>query len=350
MSKDHDCPSVLIWTDSDRASLVQRVLGLMGSRLKSVAVGGPRTAAVVALADQLDCDPIDDPRKLIIDRSGRYLFLAGSSRIPDAEVAAAVDRGVDVLAIEPIAEGLDCPILNHVNDGQSTKITPVPAFEHSPGWLASAEPWEALGKLRLIQFISFGPALEGSLYARVADGWRTLLRIAGLAESVDASLVGPLAQIPESPRGMTGHLAVHARLPDSCAAVVRCSDRLGGGGALRSVEVFGDEGRLVINDHSYALYGAAGQLLDSHETARENRQGDEKFNPAAIRGPIPEVMAGASLIAFQWQRLLDQPDPKTAPSATLDESQVLACCLACMLSARTGQPETPSKFLKLHRR
>ena len=44
--------------------------------------------------------------------------------------------------------------------------------------------------------------------------------------------------------------------------------------------------------------------------------------------------------------------PRLAPTTNRAavEAQALACCLTCLLSARTGEAESPARLLELHGR
>ncbi len=335
MTEDHDRPSVQLWTGAARVTLVMRVFDAMGDRVRPVAIGGPRGGQVAELADRLGCPYVDDARKLILDYRARYLLVANTEGLSLADFETALDRGIDILALEPIIDGLSPSIFKRTPNTQSGRIIPVPGFAFSPGWEQAVDPWDGLGRIQLIALANVGPGQECSLYTRVADGWRTVVGLAGLPESIDASLTGPLAHAPESLRGLAGHLSAHARLPEGGCALLRCSDQPSYHQSQRVLDVQSENGRLWISDGSYALYGPRGERLEGSAPSTND--------PAP-----PEQPPIDRLIAFQWKRLLAQVNPPPDGPDPVDEAQVIACCLASLLSARTGVPENPHKFLKLH--
>ena len=57
----------------------------------------------------------------------------------------------------------------------------------------------------------------------------------------------------------------------------------------------------------------------------------------------------ADLIADNWRKLIDQPHTGSLPPKQDDDGPILACCLACLLSARTHEAESPGKLAEAHR-
>ena len=73
-----------------------------------------------------------------------------------------------------------------------------------------------------------------------------------------------------------------------------------------------------------------------------HRRGGE---PEASTDPPPPGRF-ADLVAYQWRALMERPAAPTPPGV---QAQALACVHAALLSARTGQPESPAKLLQLSR-
>ena len=180
---------------------------------------------------------------------------------------------------------------------------------------------------------STGTANRPSLFARLYDAWRLLLQFGGLPQSIDASLVPCHRRIPEDLRAISGHMAVHARLvgtTDSpCSITMELSDQ--SPVSVRQLRAIGHTGRLTVTDSSYRLHDAAGAQVD------------QKMEP-------DEPISFAQLIACQWIRLLDRPVYDTGDAPGPAEDAVTACCMACLLSAHTHQPESPQRLLEVHRR
>lgn len=336
MSASGALPEVAIWTDPSRSGWIGRLLKLMGNSVKPIAIGGPRSAGVVELSRGLNCPVGDDFRRLQVDHPAAFVLLTTMEGVSRDDIAAALAQETIVLAVEPVVAGFDdlapsrtrqasdpaAPAPKRV-PGAAGRVVSIPAFQHAPGWTSAADPFEVLGTVQQFGFCSFGSPDDGSLYARLFDAFRVLRSVTGLPETIDASIVGgPLAPQGDL-RGMSGHLTAHARLPGAASAVLQISDRAAP--SERLLQIIGDKGRLRAGDLDYSLVDADGVTLDHQR-------------------PAGGSAAFADLIAWQWTRLLQRP---VAPEPAPDEAQLLACCLACHLSARTGQPESPAKFLSV---
>lgn len=317
-----------VWTDGPRAAKLGEAIDLMGAAVRVIAVGGPRISEVDQLARRFDCAREDDLRKMLIEHPAAFVLLGTLDEATPADLATAVEQGSMMLAIEPAAAHADeIDTLTSGDAATPALVVAAPAFLASPGWTRAADPREALGQPRTLQFDSCGRPDEQSLFARLFDAWLTVLHFVGMPQSVDAALVGPVTDVPKDPRGLTGSLSAHARLGDGAAAYIHVSDRASV--SRRRLHTLSDAADLLVRDSDYQLHDAAGQLIDEHR-------------PKLARTGF------ADLIAAQWQRLLDRRDAQAPDPAGLDP-EALACCHACLLSARTGTPEDPAKILQMHR-
>ncbi len=338
---DTGSAELLIWTDGPRTEAAEALLEPMRSQIKPIGVGGPRVTGVDQLAKALDCPRRDDLRQLIVELPAQFLLLASMQDVEPADIAAALAAGTTVLALEPVAtdlQGLEAvkPKPKHKLETRAKSevsndvISPgrlvfVPSFQQCPGFLHAAEPYEALGDRRVVSYRSAGPAAHGSLFARLFDGCARSLRFTETPTSVDAALVGP-EQVPDQLRELGGAMAIQARMPNGSAAVLYVADHA----ALteRSLHILGDKGELRISDGGYGLWQVDGTPLDQDEPGR--------------------TMTHPELVSHQWRRLIDRPAGDTEISPYADAS-ALACCLACLLSARTAQPESPERVLQMNR-
>jgi len=334
MSADLPSPEVTIWTDAARAEVVRQVVDLMGSAVTPIGVGGPRVAEVSAAAGHFEVEQFDDFRQMAVDRPAAYVLVGAWSEVGRDDVRAALAGGSTLLALEPAAATLDA--FNIIRQSRSAgaagnggRIVPVPAFMESHGWASAADPREALGRAQMITFMSLGAHAGYSLFARLMDAWSAVLHFANLPQTIDASLTGPLTDVPDDLRGLTGHLLAHTRIDSQCSALIQTSDQVGR--TVRVLRVIGDEGYTRVDDRGYQLHTREGDLLDE--------------NP-----PLDDEPALADLIVAQWQRLLDRRDllSRLTPGTEQRDGEALACCLACQLSARTGQPESPRTILQMH--
>ncbi len=334
MPKSSLSPEVTLWTDERHTPLAGELMNLMGSALKPIGVGGPPVASVSQLAKDLNSDIYDDLRKMCIDRPSAYLLLASHTGVTPDHLHALADQGTMVLTLEPIASDLQglavSDALGGVTGVQGAdmpgRIVQTPSFVQSPGYLAAADPNDLLGDRRLVSFTSEGQPGHGSLFTRLYDAWLTVLGYALLPETIDASLVGPLDEAPDTLTELTGSLAIHARMPGTQSALLEVSDSAAVTG--RVLRVQGDGASLRITDTAYTLHNPAGEVQDQ-----------------SGGGGIPSGFA--DMLAHQWRRLLDSPAGARLGMHAQQRRDAMACCLTCLLSIRTGQPESPGKILEM---
>lgn len=319
-------PEVTIWTDGPRAGVIGDALALIGAAVKPIAVGGPRVAEVDDLARALDCRREDDLRKMLIEAPAAYVVFATLDGATCGDLAYAVEQSSTILALEPVAADSD-ELDTFVGGDHAGPVVTMPSFLAAPGWTRAADPRETLGTPRTIVFDACGRPGDLSLFARLMDAWQTLLHFAPLPQSIDATLSGPVAEVPRDLRGLTGSITAHARLADGMSAVIHVSDRAAV--ARRRLHVLSDAGDLLVRDADYELHDDAGRVIDEHR-------------PKLAQHTI------ADLISAQWLRLIDRGGDATLWPSGLD-ADALACCQACLLSAKTGTPEDAGKLLRLHR-
>lgn len=336
MSHTHPPLEVTVWAGPEQTPLVREVLSNMGTLVRPIGVGGVRSTEVRELAQHFECGADDDFRKMLVDRPAAFVLMTTMDQVNRSDLEAALAQGSTVLTTEPVATGFEQLVSlrpraarpNTANAPATTDaghIIHVPAFKQMPGWTTAVEPLEVISTVRLLSFASLGRANECSLFARLCDAWEVVLGLTTMPESIDASLVGQPAEVPDNPRELTGHLAAHARMPGRCAAVLEVSDSAGPG--FRRAHVVGDKGQFHVGDRDFKLLMAGGGVVD------------EK--------PLPtEPASFAQLIAIQWRQLIERPNLALAASTGSDPN-ALACALACLLSARTGEPEAPGKLLAM---
>lgn len=335
MAFDSIAPEAVLWVDDTRCGIVEQLLDLMGSAITPIGVGGPRHSGIDALAQRLGTAWLDDPRQLMVEHPAAYLLLATPHGIDDADVAMALHQGTNVLALEPACQSLagfaelDRPQrgVDPTATNARGQLIHLPLMVQSAGLLAAADPQDAIGEPSVVSFSSTGPTDEGSAFARLMDAWITVLAFAPMPESIDAQLTGPLSAVPDDPRALTGAVTAHARLPEAGAAVITIADHTPR--TPRRLGVIGGEGILEASPDAYTLRHLDGEGVDHLEPT----------------GPPPGY---ADQLANQWRRLLDA---RAAPAdrTTRREQDALACCLTCLLSARTGQPETPQRLVEMSR-
>ena len=339
----------VIWTDGPHAPLISRLLDVMGHAVRVLAVGGPRVAPVAELAHRLGHEPTDDLRHTLISHPAPFAVIA-TTDAPDAgDLQTAARAGALPLCLEPLAADFDQLHALQKKDGKDAAPPPAvqaPAMLQAPGFLLAAHPFDLLGERRTLLIESLGPAGAGSVFARLLDAWRTALAFIEMPQAIDAQVTpapetsGPAgaaasgnagtAELPATLRGLTGRITAHGRAADGGSITLTISDR-----AIehrRRLLALSDQSQLEVTDTAYRFHAADGSPID------QGRHPDE-------------ALRYVDLIAHQWRRLIDRAQTDAAAGTGLNPSpsagDALACCLACLLSARTGQPEDPRTLQRL---
>lgn len=339
MALRQPAPEVVVWTDPAHAQLCVEVLERMGEAVKVLAVGGNSSGEVVELARRWECPFVDDFRRLITERPAAYLLWASTEAVGGGEMQSCLEQGTYVLAMEPVVADLE--EWSGLGERRGSGGIPpgrgavlrVPAFIQSPGWRASAEAVENLGRLEGAVFLLRVCAARFSLCALLVDAWMTLLRWYDMPETVTAACYSREGGYVPTMRArrLSGQLHAMGRLADGRAVQIHISDRAASDG--RWLYLSGEGGELEVSDEGYQLLDASGRLVDSWSDER------------GFRGRA----CWADLIAEQWRRILERREA-AEPDGGMGRGveRALACVQACVLSCRTGQPESPAVLLRAH--
>ncbi len=364
-----------VWTDARCIDAVEKILGRMHRQVRPIGIGGPRLGEVRALAEQYGCAAGDDLRKLLVDHPAAFMLITTADGVRPEDIVTAIEQGTVVLTTEPIAGELHELAslkpkprrsrrgggggINGGNESAAAGESPraagtadsaalalrgsavpsvdtggervrTPRFQAAPGWISATDPVEAVGAVQLIHHTAFGRADDLSLFARLCDAWDVVLDFSPLPLEIDAALSGPLNEPPADLRALTGGISALARLPEHAVATVTVSDRHATG--LRRLYVLGDKAQLSIGDGDYRVFDAEGHVVDQKRPGRR--------------------ASFVDLVVRQWRDLLRRRShPRPAHEQTLSrDAQVLACCHAALLSARTGEPESPGRMMQMHYR
>ncbi|MCA9298966.1 MAG: hypothetical protein KDA28_07860, partial [Phycisphaerales bacterium] len=162
----------------------------------------------------------------------------------------------------------------------------------------------------------------GALTYSIMDLTRFLL---GDAESIDATYVEPshgrgLHALPgESLRDLRGDLGAHLRFPDGRCATLVASDQAGR--FELEIHAIGSSGRLEINARGVDWIGPSGEVIDH-----------------ASNDPVDAPTIVAEALASRLEGGIEAP---------VDDAGVLSLAQAALLSARTGQPESPATIRRM---
>jgi len=342
--------------------IARAVAELAGLRI--AMIGGPSPGELSRNAEELDAERMDDLRGLIGAAGSetadptRLLWILSSrgfgsdtSESDARAVSAARARDVKIATLEPIpASALDLASSGwsraHHGTAPVDAIRLVPLARFSPAFREAAEPLTHFDRIRTLSVEALCHPSEGSLGARLYSAMELVHAIMGEPELIEAgySWHGHAASMHVLPgetlRGLEGELSANLRFSDGRIATLLCSDRAGAWS--RRALVLGSAGRLTITDDRLEWLDPAGARIESTEllggepAGREAPCADALIEPA--RAPAVRALADA------LGRLVQPGVPAEPPT---DAGAVLAMGQAALLSARTGQGESPATIRRI---
>jgi predicted dehydrogenase len=332
---------VAVWLNPEQVHLVRGVADV--AALEIVASGSPSRGHSQGVAAELGGRVADDFRNMLATAEVDLVWIAAPGAFgassSDAEILrAAHARGVKIATLEPIpASALDLVSAGWRDEENGLRPVDIIRFIPTPRLAApfrqAEDVLETFGHIRTIAVETWSAPHEGSLGARIYGALSLLASLMGEPETIDAAYVAPnhgkaVHALPgESLRGLCGDLAATLRFADGRAASLVASDQ--GGRWNQTVSLIGPGGRLRIFDDGFEWIGLDGQKLD------------ESRPPKRGRGEAPPSHA-VTVIAEGISRLLD-----SVPAGPLDHASVLAMSQSLLLSARTGEPESPGTIRQM---
>lgn len=326
---------IIAWLDPSQAEFVRRIADAAGATI--VRAGTPGGDRCGSAAQALGVESSDDLRTDLTDADCDLILIAspgefGLSDRADAEaLRAARSRDVRVATLEPMpASAFDLPagwsdLVSGV--APSDCAATVPLIRHSPVFRDAAEVIEQFGSVRTLlvdAFCARGQVSLGTLMFNAFDAAAALL---GEPDTVAAAYTGEargsgVHALPgESLRGLSGDMSAIVRYADGRSACVRVSD--GAGGWARSVTLLGDAGRVTITDDALLRLDPDGRIEDDS---------------------VREQVSSEELVADAIKRMLDTALPE---ARVFDQELALSLCQVALLSARTGQAESPATIRRM---
>lgn len=354
MATDRPQPMpTLVWMEPHQIPLVEAVADRAGLRL--VAAGAPpqslRGRAGEGGRGPAGLEWFSDLRRALVNSEAKLVWLATSrgaepggvgSEAPPLDVgelgAILRERRLVGISLEPPA----APSAVALSElGESVRF--VPLLADTRLFAGALDAIAAMGPPRSAVVRLESGAGAGSVAARLYDACHLLARVWGVPESIDASAVQPVsgAGLPlplgEELLRLRGEVIAHARFAGGRAAALALSDRAGRW--RRELVLLGEGGRLALTDAGFERTDPSGALVDSSRTVAGAPA------PRGGAGGLFEADAGAvEAIAGPIADLLDPHAPRPVPA---DRATVLAIAEAALLSARTGQPESPATVLRM---
>lgn len=313
---------VLVWLEPEQAGFVREVAAR--AQLEIVIAGSPVKARSDHVAAELNARALHDVRAGLASADVDLVWLASTGDFGASNLASdaraitiAADRGVLIAASAPLPASVDeltaHPWLDADAPPQSplARVAWIGTLRRSAAMLSHAELLREAGTPRCLAVHATCAPQHGSLAGRLLSAWDAVLHMVGVPESLDAVYTSPrrapsMHALPgKSLDHLSGDLACIARFADGRSATVLASDQ-------------GDR-------WEWRVESLAGNVI----TRVESEPGRD---------------AGVQECARELAGLLDQTLPPLPPVAIAD---VLATAQACLLSARTSQPESPASFLRL---
>lgn len=359
----HSTHTAAVWLNPDQLELVQAVAQLAG--LTIVAAGTSQAGRSGEMAQALGGEPLTDLRNAIASTKVDLVLLAAADRFgeqrpaEDADVLRqAAQRGAAVATLEPLpaalvelvagAQGADIETIRGAGSAVARWARFVPLSRGTRALRDAHDIIAQFGTVRAASIECLGAPAHGTLGARLLDAMDLALTVVGEPETIDAAFLGAHAgqavhTLPgETLRGLHGDLTAHLRFADGRACSILASNQAGRW--ERVITLIGSGGRLRIYNDGFEWIGIGGEKLDQSRTRRATRDAFKPPTPKAAEIDAPSGCAAA--IAEQVATLL-RTGPSDTSTGVLDLSRVLALGQAALLSARTGEGESPGTILRM---
>ncbi len=358
--------AALVWIEPEQTEFVRAACELAGLSISHA--GTPVQGKSRDVAGALGAEPIDDLRAALARMDGGLVLLGTSTGLDDGGAGGAAgvlmelaDRGVPVASLEPLPasildvqrsdvgagdEGMGIALGPEPEDTDTGELGEewgmfVPRARLAKSVRDAAEVITQLGALSMVSVQAFSGPGQGSLGARLYDSMELVSWLLGRPDRIDAAFVSAQAArgvhaLPgESLRGLEGDLSANMRFGDGRAASIVASSRAGRWS--RAITLVGENGRLRIYDDGLEWIGPDGKMIDSSRDA------------ARVRGSAVGEVSIAPAVRALADQLMLLADTDRAPMAPTNVLAVLACCGAALLSARTGEGESPDTILRMAR-
>lgn len=329
----------IVWLEPAQADFVRAVA--RAARLEIIGAGAPVPSQSGAVSNALGCATTDDLRAALASGECECLWIAragdfGRGESDPVAVAAALDRGVRVVASDPVPGNLLSYASSAWSEGTpASRNTPtlIPTGRDIRPLREAHETLATLGRTRAAAVHVVARREQASLGALLWAGIDILRASFGDPETVDAAYVAPVesraADGPgESLTGLAGSMTLNFRFPDGRSAALLASDQCGEWGVHASW--VGDQARVSIDDRGIEWHGATGRRFDRLSMPTSIEASSES----------PGVVEWADALV----RTLDESLPDRPP---FDVGAVLAIAHAALLSAKTRTAERPGTIQRM---
>jgi hypothetical protein len=328
----------LVWADPAQVDFLAAVA--MAASLEVVAAGSAARGQAGAVASAFNTTMADDLRSALATTAAELVLLgavgdfgAGDAPQDARAVAMAAARGVKIGALEPVpSSALD------LEPGGWLKADPGPAPSQAlrfvglarlgPPYRDSDETLSAFGPPRTAIIESFASPHHGSLGARLMSAMDLAISLVGDIASVNAVCeqvaVGGSAPSTQTLRELHCDLSAIVRGADGRSAMIAVSNRAGRWNSC--ITLLSENGRLRFYDDGFEWIGPEGHKRDELRLSQRTRGSEAPDHAVAV-------------VTDAVSRLVDPSKPDVGP---VNIASILALSQAALLSARTGQSESPA--------
>lgn len=334
----------MVWLTPEQHALAARCAELAG--LSIVSVGFPRGAGradqasealkrlgVQAAYSDIRHEAATTPARvmLVLTGAGNDGERSGGVLDDPGLWSACAGRGIEVVTLEPAPASVNALVTGDRRAG--VRLSPL--LRESVEFAQARDALDLVTPIRSVMVsISGGPG-EGSLGARLVDAAAAMDAILGEPESVDACVSSPgvgagVHVAPASSlRGLKGDLSASLRYA-SASGSVWLTDRAGPW--KREMRIVGERGSVLLTAAEVRVFTPAGEPMDADT---------EPATPAAGKAAPAPDLAGA------LARSVRAAVERRAAADAVDWVSVLATAEAAVLSARTGQNESPQTIVRM---
>lgn len=337
----------IVWCRLSQTALARAIVRV--ANLTVEAAGGPIEPdghVGGGLAGFEGAPRFDDLRSALATSAARVALLlaplgGSASTIEDEEVfRLARARDLTILTVEPVPSSIvSARSAEHAQWAQFVRFMGL--FRAHSALASTPELLTSFGPVRTLSVSFRSGSGQGSLGARLFDAMHTVRTILGVPDSIDAANVTPVSASgvrlasAESLRALAGDLTANLRFAGAHAASISLSDRAGRW--FRGVALVGENGCIRMDESGVERLDGDGALIEQYRPRSKPRSKAPLFEEASDIGAVAALGDAA-------RRALD---PHAPHQPIPDLEGILAMCEATLLSARTGQPESPETVLRM---
>jgi len=311
-------PAAIAWLDPAHADAA--VAAIRRAGLALAGVGSPARGQTGPLADTHGVPPLQDLRAALASSDARLALIDAAPAPLDARaVSDAERRGLRIVTTRPFAASLaelaETGLLRQQAGARTVDaVHLVPRLRAHPAFRAAAEVLETFGRFQLVTIESTHPPAAGGFTPALFAAIEAALTLVGPPELIDATGARPGSTD-------TPHLAALLRFPDGRAGQLAVTEA---GAWSWRLTLHGPEGRLTIRPSGFDWHGPDGDKRDEHRAEADSSD--------------YHAVLAASLAA------LTDPGGRRDPAP--DWVSLHSTADAALLSARTGQAESPATIVR----